>query len=82
MSDAINIIELIHQKAHAASTNPEDYLFVSITQQEMLLLLMGLVMGAIYYPCLENPMLDLERKVSGAIKAQKPTWHDDVEANG
>ena len=80
MSRAQEVIEICHQNAHAADHDPEDYVFLSLTQREIWQLLLGLVLAALAYPCLEEGIVEHEQKVGGAIHAQKPHWRDEDEA--
>lgn len=76
---ALQIIELCHQKAHAASVDPEDYVFVALTQREIWLMLLGAVITAVNFPCLEDDLVEYENKVGDAIHVQKPAWRGESD---
>ena len=79
MSRAQEVVEMCHQKAHLASSDPEDYILVSLTQQEVFLVLMGMVMASVYFNCLEDPATSLIHKIGGSVHHAKPEWRGEIE---
>ena len=76
------VIEMLHQRSHAAENDPEDYVFLSLTKQEVYLLLLGACISAVSYRCLEDRMVDLEIKVGESIYVQKPEWRGESDDDG
>lgn len=47
------VIEMLHQRSHVAEDDPEDIVFLSLTKQEVYLLLLGQCITAVSLRCLE-----------------------------
>ena len=73
------VIEMLHQRSHAAEDDPEDYVFLSLTKQEVYLLLLGACITAVSLRCLEDRVVDFELKVGETIYEQKPEWRGESD---
>lgn len=72
----IRVLEICHEKAHEVENDPEDYLFLSVTERETWLLLMGMILAGAAAPCMLDDLKALEQKIAESIKAQKPAWRE------
>jgi hypothetical protein len=71
---AVDVLNLCHQRAHQASTDPEEYVFLSLTEQEVWFLLGGAVFFALSFGCLEDEIVEFQNKIGAAIDVQMPQW--------
>lgn len=61
----------MHHGVHESEADPEDSLFLQLTEDEVALVQLGLMMSAIAFACLEVEASDLLEKISQAIETQK-----------
>jgi hypothetical protein len=70
------IIEGLHQRSHEAEDDPDNVSLLCLTDQEVYLVMLGIILIGVTFNCLEPRVVQLEEKVLESLKEQRPDWFD------
>lgn len=67
----MNLVDLYHQHAHRAPSDPEDTVFVTLTQRDTILVCFGLLLAKQMAPCLSVETDEVMEKLYALLVEQK-----------
>ena len=77
MDDPFVLVEICHQNAHTAESDPEDALLVSITRREVWLTMFAYVVLGLSQPCVTKDCTAFVNRLAELMDTQKSHWRQD-----
>ena len=75
----MQVLEEIHQRIHESTHEPDDTVFLTVMQDEGLILSMGLILVYDALPCLREAIVELSTKMGEVAHTQRPEWYQAPE---
>lgn len=69
-----SLLEYLHDQAHSAESDQDDTLLFSLTQREVMLLVLGMLRLALMMDCLSDVCAEMVERINEMIPVQKPHW--------